>query len=384
MKVLYFDHTSEMGGAEHNLLNLLTHLEVEAQVATTAGGPLIDYLEKLQIPVNLLDISEKTRFTSREQLQASFVRSLLSRVPELWSVCQQLRRLIGRTQADLLQTNTLKAHVLGSLAVAGTGVPIVWHLQDLVTQRGNSCRLLEAVARLARPRIVCISQAVANDLSPYLRRFATVIHNGINVEALEHAQPGTDLRSSLNIPATVPLVGLVGHLIPWKGHRHLLAAAAQLHRHYPDVHYLFVGGEILQFQGQRQILEAQAASLGIAHRVVFTGIRSDIAAVMHAIDLLALPSEHEPFGRVLVEAMACARPIVATAGGGVPEIVQDGETGILVPVGDSAALARGIRRFLAEPHFARRAGLAGQERARQFFTLTRMARQFHSLYGEIA
>ncbi len=390
LKVLFVDHTSEMGGAEHSLLDLVRHLQhietpaLDIWVATTAGGALIHYLQELQITVRLFDLDEHTKLLSREQLQSAFWQVFLRQIPELWQVRTQLQKIIREHKTDLVHTNSLKAHVFGSLAVLGTGKPIIWHLRDLVTQRGDSRRLLELLAFWVRPQIVCISEAVRADLSPFLRQFATVIANGIELEQFDHAPDAIhQIRQEFNIPTSAFLVGMVGHLIPWKGHRQLLQAAQHLRHQYPDLYYLCVGGEILQFKGQLMALRQEAQDLGINDRVIFTGIREDVRSIMPSLNLLVLPSEYEPFGRVLIEAMACGKPIVATRGGGVPEIVTDGETGFLVPIGDVAQLAQGIAHFKTNPDFAQRAGAAGRHRVEQHFTLQKTAERQTKLYTNL-
>jgi L-malate glycosyltransferase len=388
VKVAYIDHTSDMGGAEHNLLNLVTTLsqmDVQPTVLTTPGGPLVERLQAKKIPVQLFRLSESTKFVAREQLGLGLLRSAFNRLPELWNVQSQLRQLLAGLKPDIVQTNTLKAHVLGSLAVAGTGMPMIWHLQDLPTQRGNSLPLLEICAALVKPRIVCISKAVMTDLSPKLQKFASVIYNGIDSEAVRQRSKvhGQSIRTLFEIPAESPLIGVVAHLIPWKGHRHLLAAVAQLQSRFPNLYCLCVGGEILQFAGQKADLQAESQRLGVANRVFFTGQRDDVAQIMNAFDFLVVPSEHEPFGLVLVEAMALGKAVIATRSGGIPEIVSEGETGVMVPVADSVALAEKIAHYLDHPDLVRRDGEAGYRRVESCFTLTTMAEKFAALYGEI-
>lgn len=377
-----------MGGAEHNLLNLVTSfsvLDVQPTILTTPGGPLVERLRGKNIPVQLFTLSEQTKFVAREQLGAGLLRTALQRLPELWSVQSQLRSLLAGLEPDIVQTNSLKAHVLGSLAVAGTSRPIIWHLQDLPTQRGNSLPLLEICAALVKPRIVCISKAVMADLSPRLQKYACVIYNGIDSDAVRQRSKvyGQNIRTAFGVPADAPLIGVVAHLIPWKGHRHLLAAFSQLQSRFPNLYCLCVGGEILQFAGQKAALQAEAERLGVAHRVFFTGQRDDTAQIMSAFDFLVVPSEHEPFGLVLVEAMALAKPVVATRSGGIPEIVCEAETGSMVSVADSTALAEKIAYYLDHPDLARQAGEAGYRRVERCFTLKTMAEKFAILYGEI-
>jgi len=385
--VTFIDHTSDMGGAEHNLLNLATTLKllgVRPRVLTTPGGGLVARLAAREIPVEFFALPERTRFVGREQLGSGLVRLVAERLPDLAGAVRDLRRALTAKPVDIVQTNSLKAHVLGSLAAWGTGVPVVWHLQDLVTERGNGRPLLELMAALVQPRIVCISGAVRADLGPRLAARATVIPNGIDDGAIRARLSGQDVRAAFGIPPGVPLVGIVAHLIPWKGHRHLLAALARLGETFPTLHCLVVGGEILQWAGQQQALEKEARRLGVHGRVIFTGLRDDVPDLIAALDVLVLASENEPFGLVLLEAMALGKPLVATRGGGVPEIVRDGETGTLVPVADPAALAAALARYLEDPRLRQQTGEAGRALVARRFGLQQMAAGFLSLYKAIA
>jgi glycosyltransferase involved in cell wall biosynthesis len=170
----------------------------------------------------------------------------------------------------------------------------------------------------------------------------------------------------------------IGRFVAEKGHRHLLEAAARIERTKPGAHWVLVGAGELEAS-----LKHQARGLGLESRVHFTGWRDDIPEVLAVSDVFVLPSESEGFGRVVVEAMAMARPVVATAVGGVPEIVQDGQTGILVPPSDPAALADAVRSLLDDPARASRLGAAGRARAESRFTLTAHVDGVERVYAEV-
>ncbi|QXC60253.1 glycosyltransferase family 4 protein [Aquihabitans sp. G128] len=176
------------------------------------------------------------------------------------------------------------------------------------------------------------------------------------------------LVAELGLPAGAPVVVLVGRITPWKGQHVLLGAAGRLAGSVPDLQVVLVGAPTDALgKGYQEELEQLAGELGITHRVHLTGARRDVAEVLAAADVVVHAStQPEPFGRVVVEAMAAGRPLVAADAGGVPEVVDDGQTGLLVAPGDEAELARAIEQLLADPAEAaamgRRARLAAEAR----------------------
>jgi glycosyltransferase involved in cell wall biosynthesis len=186
------------------------------------------------------------------------------------------------------------------------------------------------------------------------------------------------LRARLGVPPSAPIAVSIGRHVPEKGYRHLVDGAARLERTKPDVHWILVGdGEL------RGELEAQAQRLGLVSHVHFTGWRDDVAEMLALADVFVLPSESEGFGRVLVEAMAMGRPVVATNVGGIPDIVLDGETGLLVEPANAAALADAVRALVDEPARAARLGAAGRVRAESTFSLGAHVDAVERVYEEV-
>jgi len=179
-------------------------------------------------------------------------------------------------------------------------------------------------------------------------------------------------------------VGLIGRLSPWKGQHVFLAAAAEVLKEFPNSRYRLIGAALFGEEAYGQTLVAQAAKLGIAQSVDFCGFRADIPEQLAALDLLVHASvTGEPFGQVVIEGMAAGKPVVATNGGGIPEIVVDGETGILVPMGDSAALALAIRLLLADEPLRLEMGRRGRERVMRHFTIEQTARGVQDVYDQM-
>ncbi len=198
------------------------------------------------------------------------------------------------------------------------------------------------------------------------------IHSGIDLERCDHAPVTEPL-----FPPDARVVGTVGHLANSKGQRYLLKAAQHLMRDEPKLYVAIVGdGEL------RQTLEAQAVELGIAERVRFTGFRQDVLPLMRGFEIFVLTSYLEGLGTSILDAMALGKPVVATQAGGIPETVQHGVTGLLVPPQDSAALTQAIGYLLQHPELQAQFGQAGRRRVEQAFTAARMAQQTMQVYHQ--
>jgi glycosyltransferase involved in cell wall biosynthesis len=286
---------------------------------------------------------------------------------------------------DLLHTHGhLVGNVLGRLAGRVAGVPVVSHMHaENHFRPGRAGRSLQqrydnATARLCA-RILAVSDATRRALETqgYPRGRIEVVPNGVD---LRRNDPG-GIRAELGVPATAPLLVQVGRLCETKGQRELLAALALLP---DDVHAVLVGDDLESGGAFRRLLEEQVESSGLGGRVVLAGYRPDARAIVAAADVFVLPSWLEGQPLVVLEAMAEATPVVATAVGGTPELVADGETGLLVPPRRPEALADALRDLLADRDRARRLGEAGRQRVMERFSAERVARRVLAIYAEVA
>ena len=215
---------------------------------------------------------------------------------------------------------------------------------------------------------LCASEVVRQHLiaDGIPARKTTTVHDGIDVTHVD-AAPAADLRAELWLPHGAPLVGTVGALVPHKGHRHFVAAAARVLRKVPDARFIIVGeGD------EREPLEAQIRHLKLEKHVILTGWRDDVLSLHKAFDLFVLSSVTEGLGTALLDAMACRRAVVATRTGGVDEAVAEGRTGLLVEPHDEAALAAGIVEMLEDEAMRTRMGEAGRARVEEKFSVDRM------------
>jgi L-malate glycosyltransferase len=209
------------------------------------------------------------------------------------------------------------------------------------------------------------------------RRVVTV-HEGIDVSRVAAAPP-VDIHSAFFLPHGSPVVGNVAALVPHKGQRHLIEAAHLAVQRVPDLRFVILGeGEL------RDALERQVREHHLEKHVLLPGFRADVMGCIKAFEVFAMSSVTEGLGTSLLDAMACSRAIVATTAGGIPEVVSDGETGLLVPPRDAPAMADAVVRLAGNPALRQQMGAAGFARVGRLFTVERMVAATAASYGRVA
>jgi glycosyltransferase involved in cell wall biosynthesis len=227
---------------------------------------------------------------------------------------------------------------------------------------------------------ICASEAVRRmlvaDGVPAAR--AVTVHEGIDLGHVD-AAPAADLHADLWLPHGSPIVGNVAALVPHKGQRHLIEAAAIVVTRVPDARFVIAGeGEL------RPVLERQIKEHHLEKHVFLAGFRPDILSVHKGFDIFVMSSVTEGLGTSLLDAMACGKPIVATTAGGMPEVVEDGATGLLVPPRDHQAMAAAIVTLHTSPDLRARMGAAGLARVRARFSVERMVQDTLEIYRRVA
>jgi glycosyltransferase involved in cell wall biosynthesis len=296
--------------------------------------------------------------------------------------------LVGlRRRTELVYANDVRAAVLGAFARLLGGPPVVWHVHDL----GPWPRWLPRLARCSGfRRYIAISHAVAGRLATagFPQNAVDVVHNGVDVDDFTPERDGSSFRRQVGCPPESVLVGIVGRILDWKGQDVFVEAAARVRSRADRVHFVIVGDippdepyrtRALPFK--QRVLEMVRAQ-GLTECLHFMGERLDVPDVMAGLDICVLASDAEPFGRVLIEAMAAGKPVVATRAGGVPEIVVDGVTGYLIPPRDPAALAQKLLGLVADQTLRARLGLQGRQVATECFSVDRFVHGIESvLFG---
>lgn len=298
------------------------------------------------------------------------------------------RREVGRLAALMrrFRPAIVNPHLFRSTAVAaplarwhGARVVETYHGREAWRRGPRPLRFLpDRVVGTLLDGVIAVSESARQFLirtKGYPAHRVVVVPNGRD---LARFRPGADrelARKELGLDGDVPVVGVVARLDAQKGHVHLLDAWPRVIREFPDARLLLVGDGPL-----RPALEAQARTAEIRHAVQFAGFRTDVPRLLDAMDVVALPSLHEGMPLTAIEASAMARPVVATAVDGTPEVVLDGRTGRLVPPADPRALAGALCEVLRDPAAARRMGEAGRAWALARFTLERQVEATARVY----
>jgi glycosyltransferase involved in cell wall biosynthesis len=281
--------------------------------------------------------------------------------------------------AHMYRAETVAARAVIALREAGQRRPylVATAHSSRVRSEADRATLLELTPQF--DRIIAVSTAIQAKLAHEGRDIVPIslIRNGVDLQRYDEQEPCCTLAEEYGMEPGSQIVGVVARLEPEKGHPTLLEAWPAVIRAVPDV-YLLVVGE----GSRRDALEAQARELRIAHRIVFTGRRDDMPAVTAALDVAVLPSYREAQGLSVLEAMALSRPVVASNVGGIPEMIQDGVTGLLVPPHDSEALAAAIIRLLLDHPYADMLGRAGHDLVHDRFCIELMVDAIAAIYDE--
>lgn len=382
MRVLFYNHTGLVSGAEKMLLLSLRHLPrylYDLKVVCPAEGSLLD--EAAAIGVSSFPVPPiQARFTFNP---VTLARYLLSIARALGKLRESVRSL----SPDILHANTVRAGIVATIATLGTRIPIIWHTHDILPRHPITVliRLLAQSSR--RIQVVACSEAAALSMRlklNLLRRVPVgVIHNGIDTEKFR-ADPTTRAakREELGMAPSVLAIAIVGQVTRRKGQLGLIRAFAEAHVASPNTVLLVVGSPM--FNKDRNYLhelEEEVRSLHLEEGVRFLGQRTDIPALMQCFDVVVLNSDVEPFALVLAEAMMAGKAVIATDSGGVPEIVRHGENGELVKVGDQQELAAALLKLVGDATLREQYGREATHTVETTFTKEQYIAKWQELYG---
>jgi glycosyltransferase involved in cell wall biosynthesis len=383
VKILFYNHTGKVSGAERVLLMILAGLDrsrFDPVVLCPADERLIQRIRELGVRTVSTE-SLEARFTIRVDRLAKYVASFVRLI-------RASRTAVINEAPDIIHANSIRAGLVMSAATFGLSVPVIWHVHDLLPRHplSTAIRLFACASR--RNRIVAVSQAVARRfggrLSRAFRGRVETIHNAVDVERFcPDPQSRKETRRALGLEATT-VVGIVGQLTPRKGQLELIEAFAELSRAVPDTVMLIVGEPLFNRDGEYAKSLARAASRpGFPGRIRFLGPREDIPALMRGLDLLVVNSSVEAFGLTVIEAMASGTAVLATAVDGINEIVRHGENGWLVPACDQQTLAEAMHLLLGDQSLREQLGSNGRRDAIARFSTERFSTEIHSFYRGI-
>ena len=355
--------TGTNGGAQEHLYGLLSRIDrtrYDVSVVSLSAGSAARKIARLGVPLTVIDEPE----------DAAAVTALADH--------------LATVAPDVVHNHMYRAEIVGTqaaleLAARGGARPYI-----VSTVHSSRVRSPEdkATLRALTPsidRLLAVSKAIVQKIADERGGLAPVslVYNGVDLDRYDHQEPCCTLREDFGMEPGAQIVGVVARLEPEKGHPTLLEAWPLVLRSCPEAYLLIVG------EGSRHdALEAQVRELRIAHRVVFTGRRDDIPAVTAALDVAVLPSYREAQGLTILEAMALSRPVVASNVGGIPEMIEDGRTGLLVPPHDAPALAAAIVRLLRDHPLADLLARAGHDLVHDRFCIQLMVDAVERVYDD--
>lgn len=381
--ILYVDHTAELGGAEVALLRLLGVLDrrrFKPAVLLFSDGPLANRLREISVEVQIIALPSRLAKAPRNRLGG-----VLARPRDLIDAALHMRaiaRFMRRRNFDLVHTTSLKADILGGIAARLAGRRLLWHVHDRIADDYLPRPVVRIFRLLGRwiPHVLIVnSRATLQTLPVISPHRIRLIYPGVPQDLLNRRASDNGGESSKRSP----IVGIVGRISPTKGQDIFIRAASIVATRFPDARFQVIGGALFQHDGFEEQIRALAVELA-AKNLEFLGFCDDVAARMRSLAVLVHASPvPEPFGQVVVEAMAAGKPVVATNAGGIPEIVDDGHCGFLVPVSDPEVMAERICSLLKDPKTAREMGERGRTKVIAHFTAVQMARKVEEFYEDI-
>lgn len=393
MKVVYLNPSGRLGGAETSLRELLASVRTaepawELWLVLGEDGPLAGIARDLGVRVVVMPFPPALARLGDSGYGPAWL-GLLRSAGATSLYTRRLARWLKTVEPDIIHTNGLKMHLLGAWARPRRSA-LIWHIHDYVSQRRLMRRLLYPFRKACRAAIVN-SHSVARDLDSVLPGLRiSPIYNAIDVQRFSPRGPSLDLDAKAGLapaePGTVR-VGLIATFARWKGHKIFLEALSRLPAQ-PPVRGYIIGGPIYQTDGSQWSmpeLDREAERLGLGGKAGFTGFIEDNAAAIRALDIVVHAStQPEPFGMVIIEGMACGKPVIASQSGGAAELISEGVDALGHAPGDAAGLAQKIGQLAGDSKLRTRLGEAGRATVERRFHGGRLAGELLKVYRGVA
>ncbi|CAM3268827.1 glycosyltransferase family 4 protein [Paenibacillus lupini] len=375
MRVAYYNHTSAVSGAEINLMVTAKHYTKVHPIIFAPEGELLDRARK-----DWLEVVPLPSFNAR--LSRNPLR-LAAGAAGMIKAGRQLSEAVRAYGIDVIHANSLRAGMMASLFYWHHRIPVIWHLHD-IPPKGLIGKVIRMYALWAAQSVIAISESVMKDYQKLGERIH-LVHNGAVLSEFsgqEKAYSREKIRSELHTPQDGRVMTIIGQIAPWKRQADAIRALHALLQHGEE-NYLWIVGEPKFRQENEQYLEELhrlADQLKVTKYIRFTGFREDVDEICCASDLLLLCSENEPFGRVIIEAMAQGTPVIATNGGGVAEIIKHGRSGLLYTTGNIMQLVQCIQDLQRMEPLRRLISDNAIERIKEHFSIGQAAAKTEMIY----
>jgi glycosyltransferase involved in cell wall biosynthesis len=380
MKVAFYNHTSAVSGAEISLLLTAKHLTKAEPILFAPEGELLTLAREAALKV--VPIPGYRARLSRNPLR------LLKDSIGMLGAGFKFAQMVRRHRADLIHANSLRAGIMAAMFVWLHRRPLIWHVRDIPPD-GIIGKGIGVLAASSAKAVIGISNSV---LQKFTRQKLVdkmhLVHNGVEIREIsvfERRLLRKKIREELHASSSSKVIAIIGQISPWKRQEDALLAAKELLNRGHDI-VLWIVGEA-KFREEDKVylktLIAMMKRMELMDRVRFTGFRTDVMEICCAADLLYLCSDNEPFGRVIIEAMSQAVPVVATNAGGVPEIIEHESTGLLYEVADVEGLVQCADHLLRNDDARKEMGRLAARRVRECFTIQDTVAKIEEIYSNI-
>ena len=374
INVLFLVHHAELGGGEISLLETVKHLNKKrfSLIVTLGGkGPLKKRLDKAGIESIVVDVPEYFQKLKRDPKRKNSIVSFVKSVLAFKKLTKEIEKIIKQRNIDLVFANTIKSAMYGIPAAHKCRVKSVWMLHDFLTEDFYKPLMLKGICMKTKHAdlVLCNSKAVKKVyLALAGKSFSEktiVVYNGIDLKRFNPDVSGAAIEKEFGFTGE-KVISLIGRLEPWKGQKVFIKAAQIALSKRKDLKFLIVGGALFGREKFEQKCIALIKRFGLEKKVLMLGFRDDIPEIIAASDVIAHTStKPEPFGRDVIEAMACGKTVIATNIGGPREIISKG-SGVLIPANNPELLAKKIIQLLNDPVKMKEIGAKALERAKDF------------------
>jgi len=383
INILFLNHTSKLGGAELGLMTLIREIDksrFNVFVILGEDGRLFDLLKTEDTTVKVLSLYK--RILNRRKAAIGIAALFdLPAVFHFFIYVAKIRKFVNMNNIDVIFTNSLKSFFYGSFVSLFTRKPLVWYLHDILSSEHFTfvARRLILILSSSADIILCISQAVKGSLLRIDDKRCFVFYYPFDFKRLAADTDLNKIKSELGIGVDEKVISLIGRISPWKGQDVFIKASSIVDRTFGKVRFLIVGDALFGEEEYKNHLFDLVKDLDVRDKIIFTGYRDDIGNILSISDIVVHTStKEEPFGRIVIEAMASGKPVIATTRGGHREIMT-AKMGMLIEPNDTRLLAEKISFLLSDSQAAESFGKEARETALRRFDAKRTIRDVEQI-----
>lgn len=379
LRILFLDYTNGigLGGGQRSLQLLLEEIDQDRFEPVLACPEGEELLGRIPLGIATYPLVLPTVFRGLSR-RGSGLWQALAGLPGFCSLRRSWARLVASVRPDVIHANNLKMLLIAAAAAPESRAARLWHVRDILPRTAMTETLKQIGARAAT-RVLAVSRAVERELPATAE--TEVVYNAVRLpELTRNSELRREFRQRYALAEGECVIGYAGRLDSGKGLEILVEVFARLAAEQPEVSLVIAGKGALE-----ESLRCQVMAAGCDQRVRFLGFVPDIGQVWSGIDISAVPStEPDSFPRTVVEAMAYGLPVAGSDIGGIGEAIVPGQTGYLVPAGDTGELHKALRALVCEPELRRSQGAAGRMRCEELFSARSQARHLEAIYEEVA